>query len=244
MITERTVREVAVEVPNATKVFERFGIDYCCGGGNTLASACAQKGLQVGDVLNAISREAAAEARRQSNTQNWTLATLSDLIDHIAGTHHAYVRQESARIQNLLAKVVAKHSEKHPEVSTIQQVFGALAAELNSHLMKEENILFPYIRELEQASLLTGLRKPRPMFGTVKNPIHMMEIEHDSAGEAFRRLREFSNNFTPPEDACPTFKATYSALQEYESDLHQHVHLENNILFPRAIALENPGPTA
>jgi regulator of cell morphogenesis and NO signaling len=241
MITERTVREVAVEVPNATKVFERFGIDYCCGGGHTLSYACAEKGLVVGDVLNAISAEATAEARRLSNKQNWNRSTLSDLIDHITGTHHAYVRQESTRIQKLLAKVSAKHGERHPEVITVQRVFTALATELSSHLMKEETILFPYIIELEQASL-SGLRKPRPMFGSVKNPIRMMEIEHDSAGEALPRLRELSDNFTPPEDGCATFKATYSALQEFEADLHQHIHLENNILFPRAIALETSSP--
>lgn len=238
--THKTVRELAVELPHATRVFEKYGIDYCCGGGSTLDSACAAKGLNANDVLKAISTETVEAARRDPSAQDWNEASLSDLIDHITATHHAYVRQETVRIQQLLAKVASKHGEKHPETIRVQEVFAALAAELMSHLMKEENILFPYVRRLEEASL-SGTPKPRPMFGSVQNPIHMMEIEHDSAGEALRTVARESNNYAPPDDACPTFKTCYAALQAFETDLHQHIHLENNILFPKAIALEGSG---
>lgn len=240
-IIEKPVRELAIEVPHATRVFERFGIDYCCGGGNTLSFACADKGLVIDDVLQAIAAEAADDARRQPDAQDWNQSGLSDLIDHITATHHPYVRQESIRIQQLLAKVASKHGDKHPETLRIQEIFRGLSEELTAHLMKEENILFPYVLQVEKAAL-AGSLKPRPMFGTVKNPIHMMEIEHDSAGEALRQLREASDGYSAPDDACPTFKTAYAALEAFEADLHQHIHLENNILFPKAIALENSGP--
>ncbi len=237
MNTEKTVRELAVENPHATRVFEKFGIDYCCGGGRSLSAACTEKGVLVEEVERAISEGVTAEVNRLA-TQDWTQNELSELIDHITATHHVYVRKETVRIQHLLAKIAAKHGEKHPEVIRIQEVFCALSEELTSHLMKEENILFPYIVQLEKATA-TGLPKPRPMFGSVKSPIHMMELEHASAGEALRSLREDSNNYTAPEDACATFQASYLALGAFEADLHQHIHLENNILFPKAIALEN-----
>jgi regulator of cell morphogenesis and NO signaling len=240
MNTEKTVRELAVENPHATRVFEQFGIDYCCGGGRTLSLACAEKGVLVEEVRKAISNGESAEVERQTE-QDWTQRELRVLIDHITATHHVYVRQETVRIHQLLDKVAAKHGEKHPEVIRIQETFSALSAELTSHLMKEENVLFPYIVQLEKATA-TGLPSPRPTFGSVKSPIHMMELEHASAGEALRSLREDSNNYTAPEDACATFQASYLALRAFEADLHQHIHLENNILFPKAIALENSGP--
>lgn len=239
---EKRVRELAIEIPQATRVFERFGIDYCCGGANTLAVSCAEKGLVIDDVLKAISSELTGEAMRKPGAKDWNESELSQLVAHITTTHHAYVRQESVRIQQLLATVASKHGDRHPETLRVQEIFRGLSEELTAHLMKEENILFPYILQLEKASL-AGLAKPRPMFGTIQNPIHMMEIEHDSAGEALRKLREESDNYTAPEDACTTFNTSYAALREFEADLHQHIHLENNILFPKAIALENSAPS-
>ena len=204
MNTEKTVRELAVENPQATRVFEQFGIDYCCGGGRTLSSACADKGVLVEEVWKAISGGLAAEVERQA-AQDWTQRELSVLIDHITATHHVYVRQETVRIQQLLAKVAGKHGEKHPEVIRVQEVFSALSAELTSHLMKEENILFPYIVQLEKATA-AGLPKPRPMFGSVKSPIHMMELEHASAGEALRSLRETATTTRLLEMPAPLFR--------------------------------------
>ncbi|HLH07634.1 MAG TPA: iron-sulfur cluster repair di-iron protein [Terriglobales bacterium] len=241
MNTEKTVRELAIEIPQATRVFEKFGIDYCCGGSNSLSAACADKGLAIDEVLDAISTEATAEEDRQAGAHDWSSSELAKLVDHIKATHHLYVRQETVRIQQLLAKVAAKHGGNHPEVIRIQETFAGLSEELTSHLMKEENILFPYIVLLERA-VLAGSPKPRPMFGTVQNPVHMMELEHASAGEALRSLRENSNNYNPPADACATFQTCYLALRAFETDLHQHIHLENNILFPKAIELENSGP--
>ena len=240
MNTEKTVRELAVETPHATRVFEEFGIDYCCSGGRSLRAACAEKGVLVETVERALARGFASEIERQTQ-RDWTQCELCSLVDHITATHHVFVRQETVRIQQMMAKVAAKHGKKHPEAIRIQEVFSALSAELTSHLMKEENILFPYIVQLEKA-VSSGLPKPRPMFGSVQSPIHMMELEHASAGEALRSLREDSHDYTPPEDACATFQAAYLALRAFEADLHQHIHLENNILFPKAIALENSGP--
>jgi regulator of cell morphogenesis and NO signaling len=149
-----------------------------------------------------------------------------------------YVKQEIPRLQQLLHKVVSVHGKSHPELGRIQQTFQEMSAELNSHMMKEEHILFPHIAALENA-VNSGRPKPRSVFGTVSNPVHMMELEHDSAGAALKSISELSSNYTPPEGACFSYKTLYTALKEFESDLHQHIHLENNILFPRAIAMES-----
>jgi regulator of cell morphogenesis and NO signaling len=228
--TTKTVREYAVEIPQAVRVFEKLGIDYCCGGGKSLSEACAQIKVPVEEVLSRLSSNTATEAKP---TSDWSQAELSGLVDHIVAKHHAYVRQELPRLELLLNKVASKHSEKHPELKRVQIVFGTMRDELNSHLLKEEQILFPYIKELEFS---TASR--RPMFGSVRNPIHMMEIEHDSAGDALRELRQLTGEYTAPEEGCFSYKTLYQGLSEFEADLHQHIHLENNILFPRAIELE------
>jgi regulator of cell morphogenesis and NO signaling len=160
------------------------------------------------------------------------------LVEHIIGTHHVYVKQELPRLQQLLKKVVAVHGAAHPELAAIQQIFQGVSEELSSHMMKEEHILFPYIVALENA-VSNGRPRPRPAFGTVSNPVHMMELEHDSAGAALKEIGALSSNYQPPESACFSYRTLYTALKEFETDLHQHVHLENNILFPRAIAMEN-----
>jgi regulator of cell morphogenesis and NO signaling len=162
---------------------------------------------------------------------------LADLILHITSTHHAFVREESPRIQALAAKVVGVHGTNHAELLQVQQVFSALAEELRVHLMKEEQMLFPYISRMEE-SVLAGEPAPPAMFGTVANPVRMMMQEHDGAGEALRSLRAITSNYAIPEDVCISYRTLYQALQDFESDLHQHIHLENNILFPRAVAME------
>ena len=230
--TSKTVREYAVEVPQAVRVFEKLGIDYCCGGGKSLSEACAQIKVPVEEVLNHLKTSTTTETKAASD---WAEAELSDLVDHIIGKHHAYVKQELPRLDLLLNKVAGKHSEKHPELKRVQIVFGTMRDELNSHLMKEEQILFPYIKELQLSS---GNGSRRSMFGSVRNPIHMMEIEHDAAGDALRELREITGEYIAPEEGCFSYKTLYRGLAEFEADLHQHIHLENNILFPRAIELE------
>lgn len=241
--TARTVRELAIEVPNATRTFEKLGIDYCCGGARSLNDACMHAHVSVDDVVRALEQGSSLGPAEEANSQDFANGALDNLIAHIVTTHHAYVKQELPRLQQLLNKVVSVHGKNHPELGQIQQIFQGMSAELGSHLMKEENILFPYIVALENA-VNNGSLKPRPAFGTVSNPVHMMELEHDSAGAALKCISELSANYTPPEDGCFSYKTLYSALHEFEGDLHQHVHLENNILFPRAIAMEGDTGTS
>jgi regulator of cell morphogenesis and NO signaling len=226
----KTVREFAVEIPQATRLFEKLGIDYCCGGGKSLSEACQVANIPLEDVL----RDLSAHTTETKSISDWNQASLSDLIDHIVTKHHTYVKQELPRLELLLNKVASKHAEKHPELKNVKALFELLRDELSSHLMKEETILFPYVKELEQAS-----SKRRAPFGSVRNPIHMMEIEHDSAGDVLRDLRKVTGDYTVPEQGCFSYKTLYQGLMEFEADLHQHIHLENNILFPRAIQLES-----
>jgi regulator of cell morphogenesis and NO signaling len=231
----KTVREIAVEVPGATRIFEKLGIDYCCGGAKPLRDACVQARVPLEDVLRTL--EAGNKPVATPDSAVLEQGSLRDLVEHIVSRHHAFVKQEIPRIQQLLAKVVAVHGKGHPELPQVQQKFQALSGELISHMMKEENILFPYISALEEA-VSTGRPAPRPMFGTVSNPVRMMEMEHDSAGNLEKEIRAATSNYIPPDEACFSYRTLYTALQGFEADLHQHIHLENNILFPRAIELE------
>ena len=169
--------------------------------------------------------------------RDWNTGELGELIQHIVSTHHNYVKSEVPRLESLIAKVCGVHGKNHPELLKVQSVFRALGAELSTHMMKEENILFPYIARMEE-SLRSGRGSIRPPFGSVENPIHMMVMEHDSAGDALRELRNLTNDYAPPADACISYQTLYRALGEFEADLHQHIHLENNILFPRAVEME------
>lgn len=235
----RTVRDLATELPNATRIFEQFGIDYCCGGSKRLQDACRQANIAVDDVLRSLEGGQTVEPGAQPDG-DFNSARLTELIAHILATHHAYVKQEIPRLKQLLVKVVAVHGAGHPELSSVQQIFNDVADELSAHMMKEEIVLFPYIDKLEQAA---SAGKPAPVapFGSISNPIRMMEMEHESAGNALREMRSLTSDYAPPEGACFSYKTLYSALHDFESDLHQHVHLENNILFPRAVELENRG---
>jgi len=235
--TTKTVRELAVEMPNATRVFEKLGIDYCCGGQQSLEQACTTARLSVDEVLRALEAQAAPAA---AVATDWKSAPLAELIDHIVATHHAYVKAEVPRLEQLIAKVVSVHGQNHPELKQVQASFRGLGAELGMHMMKEEQILFPYIAEMEE-SVNAGRPVPPCVFGTVRNPVQMMVMEHDSAGEALHTMREATSDFVAPADACVSYSTLYRALQEFEADLHQHIHLENNILFPRAIEMEKRG---
>jgi regulator of cell morphogenesis and NO signaling len=234
----RTVRELATEIPNATRTFEKLGIDYCCGGSKSLSDACVHANVSVENVLRALEQSSNFAPAPEASLPDFTTRALGDLIEHILTTHHVYVKQELPRLHQLLNKVVSVHGKTHPELGKIQQTFQGVSTELTSHMMKEEHILFPHIVALENA-VSSGRPKPKPVFGTVSNPVHMMELEHDSVGAALKSIGELSANYTPPEDGCFSYKTLYSALKEFEGDLHQHVHLENNILFPRAIAMES-----
>jgi len=231
----KTVGEIATEMPSATREFEKLGIDYCCGGSRTLGQACSEANISVDEALARLEK---SQASTQPDAgQDWRNLSLADLIGHITTTHHVFVREESPRIQALAAKVVGVHGKNHPELLQVRQVFTALAEELRVHLMKEEQMLFPYISLMEETAL-AGEPAPPALFGTVANPVRMMMQEHDGAGDALRSLRAVTGNYALPEDACISYRTLYGALQDFEADLHQHIHLENNILFPRAVAME------
>jgi regulator of cell morphogenesis and NO signaling len=235
LTTTRTVGEIAAEMPGTTREFEKLGIDYCCGGSRTLGEACAAANISIDEALARL--EKSAESNRFDAKQDWQKQLLADLISHITGTHHAFVRTESLRIEALAAKVAGVHGKNHPELLQVKDVFSALAAELSVHLMKEEQILFPYVQRMEE-SALAGESAPPAMFGTVLNPVRMMMQEHDGAGDSLRTLRTITKDYVVPDDACISYRTLYRALEGYEADLHQHIHLENNILFPRAVAME------
>lgn len=231
--TTQTVREIASENPDAVRVFEKYGIEYCCGGQVPLAEACAAKGVNVDEVMASL--EAAAPIAQ--GEKDWAKESLASLTTHIVNTHHAYVNREMPRLNGLAAKVVSRHGDSRQELAGIQTKLGELGEELTTHQGKEEVVLFPYIGKLERFAAGEGA-KPRNCFGTIANPIAMMTKDHDVAGSLMAEIRKLSGDYAPPEDACPTFRAFYAGLEEFERDLHRHMHLENNILFPRALALE------
>lgn len=236
----KTVREITLNVPAAARVFEKLGIDYCCGGNKSLQHACSEANLPIAQVLDSL-ENAAASAERKNATQptgnDWQEAPLADLIVHINTTHHSYTKAEIARLRPLFDKVCNVHAQRFPELLRLRTDFNTLAQELSMHMMKEEMVLFPYIERMEEA-VIAGEPILPPPFGTVGSPIAIMVHEHDSAGALLRSLRHLSNDYKAPSAACTSFKSLYCALAEFERDLHQHIHLENNILFPRAIEME------
>jgi regulator of cell morphogenesis and NO signaling len=234
LCAEKTVRELAVETPNATRVFEKLKIDYCCGGGRSLTEACAVAGVGVEEVTRLLEQSASFKGDTPSGLQAGTLA---ELIDYIVSKHHTFTRDEMERITALAEKVVSKHGENHPELLRVRTLFQQLCDDLRPHMFKEEMILFPYVKQMESAAA-AGRPMPYAPFGTVGNPVRMMMLEHDAAGEILRELRATTADYAAPGDACISYQTFYRALEEFEQDLHQHIHLENNVLFPRAVELE------
>jgi regulator of cell morphogenesis and NO signaling len=236
----KTVKELALAFPQTTRVFERLGIDYCCGGARALREACQLAGVPVETALRALNE--AMRAAPQPG-RDWSVEPLTALITHILEGHHVFTRNELDRLPKLFAKVWAAHGEKHPELLLLQSLFEELRAELLQHMLKEEQLLFPYVAQLEQARQ-QARAAPRPFFGTVRNPVRMMMLEHDNAGATLREMRRLAGDYEAPPDACASFRALYQALAEFEADLHEHIHLENNLLFPRAVALEEEAQCA
>ena len=227
----KTVRELAVEVPNATRVFEKLGIDYCCGGERPLEEACASANVAVDDFVRAL--ELGSGTLASVTTCDWNTTPLGELVDHIVNQHHTFVKSETPRLLALIAKVAGVHGQNHPELEQVQVAFSELANELGAHMMKEEQILFPYLKQMA-----SGSGCGPSCFGTVRNPIRVMMMEHDDAGEKLREMRRLTSDYSIPADACTSYATLFRALVEFEQDLHQHIHLENNILFPRAVAME------
>jgi regulator of cell morphogenesis and NO signaling len=233
-ITTKTIREIALEAPATTRVFEEFNIDYCCGGRRSIADACAAKGIDASVLLERI--DLVMNESPDALDVPERLAPV-ELANYIVAKHHVFTARELERLTPLMAKVVMRHGEGHPELFELQKIFSELAESLVPHMRKEENILFPFIEQLDLAAKRSML-PPIPHFGTVRNPIQMMMNEHDADGDRLRKMREITKNYVLPEGACPSFTALYAGLEDLERDLHRHIHLENNVLFPAAASLE------
>ncbi len=231
-IDNKTVAEVVSENIKTAHIFKKYGIDFCCGGGITITKACEKKKLDYSQLKEELLK--VDEAPKAYNYNSWKL---DFLIDHILNVHHTYVAESIPLILQYSNRVAEVHGHHYTEVLKINDLFNEAANELASHMQKEETILFPYIKSLLQLELSKESLNSPP-FGSINNPITMMEMEHEVVGDIFKEIAKLTNTFTPPEEACNTFRALYAKLDEFEQDLHQHIHLENNILHPKAKRLE------
>lgn len=222
-ISESTlVADIAAELPSSVRVFQRFGIDFCCGGKRPLGVVCEEQGLPFVEVANAIDASGAEPA---PDPRDWTRAPLQALVDHIIATYHDPLREELPRLETMAARVKQVHGTTAPHLDRVEQIVGELAADLDAHMQKEERVLFPAIRAIEAGD---GAMR-------ISTPIAVMEQEHDRAGELLGELRRITGGYQAPDWACQTFRALYHGLADLESAMHVHVHLENNVLFPRAL---------
>lgn len=231
---EKTIGQMVADDYRTAAIFEAFGIDFCCKGNKTIDEVCEAKGIFKNLLLQDLEKIKNAETNTTPDYNSWPLDLLAD---HIEKKHHRYVEEKSIQLKQYLEKICTVHGKQHSELFEIKDLFVASASHLAVHMKKEELILFPFIRKMAVAPKeLTSFS--RPSFGTIQNPIDMMKHDHDDEGERFRQIAKLSRNYTPPADACNTYKVTFSLLKEFEEDLHLHIHLENNILFPKSIELE------
>ncbi len=234
-IANRKVGEIVAEDYRLGSVFKRYGIDFCCGGGISVSAACEKKGVNIDELERDIAAARVGRTVAQAGgVMDWDLDFLADYIVNI---HHRYVRETLPVLEAFGAKVARVHGDGSPELHDIAAKIAELATEMRQHMAKEERILFPYVKELVEAVRDEGVRPIAP-FGTVRNPVKMMEEEHDHAGTLVAEMRALSDGFKAPEWACNTYRALFAKLEEFEEDLHRHVHLENNVLFPRTVKLE------
>lgn len=233
-----TVAEVVTQYPQTRLLLENIGIDYCCGGKRPLKDACNQAGLSWQEVITKLQGTIAQSQSGGHPSKNWGEASLTELVQHIIAEHHAYLKGNLPRLKSLANKVYHAHKSHHGEmIQQLIQSFETLRIDIEMHLGKEEQILFPLIKEMEAFAKKQG---PRPTVhcGSVENPIRQMELEHDAAGDLLAQMRKITFEYKLPDDACESFKALYDGLKELEKDLHEHIHLENNILFPKAVEIE------
>ena len=234
-LADKTIGEIVAENYRTAAVFQKYNIDFCCKGNRLLSDVCAEKGIDMEDLLDQVQRIAQEQRSGTTDYDSWPLDLLADYIEK---KHHRYVEYQIPILKKYLKKVCAVHGNKHPELLRIAELFHGSAGELAAHMKKEEFILFPYIRKMVKAQYRPDQRV-RPHFGTVKNPIQTMIQEHDNEGNRFREINQLSNNYTPPDDACQSYRVVFDSLKEFEDDLHLHIHLENNILFPKAVEMEH-----
>jgi len=231
---DETLGQLAAKDLRKAQVFKKYGLDFCCGGKKTVKEACAEKGLDVTKIEQELQRTDALPSFRPLPYMDWNLDFLAD---YIVNTHHSYVRKMLPDIKTYSEKVWRVHGNHHPELARINQLVQEVNDELAAHMVKEERILFPYIK-----SLVAAKDNMQPMqavhFGTIQSPINMMEMEHELVGKNLDEIRKLSNNYLLPEDACASYSLLYRMLDEFEEDLHMHIHLENNILFPKAVEVE------
>jgi len=228
------IGELVAKDYRTASVFKKYSIDFCCQGNRTIEEACEKKNIDTKKVLEDLVAMMEAKSESTTDYQSWPLDLLADYIEK---KHHRYVQEKTLEIQPYLDKICKVHGERHPELLKIKEEFNASAGELAAHMKKEELILFPFIRKMTQAKM-ENIKVDAAHFGTVINPIQMMMDEHTVEGNRFRKIEELSNNYTPPQDACNTYRVSFALLKEFEQDLHLHIHLENNILFPKAIEIE------
>ncbi len=232
-IDNKTVAEIVTENIKTADVFKKNGIDFCCGGHVSVQEICAKKGVDY----SKIKEEILNVGKAPSTGHDFNSWDIDFLADYIVNTHHKYVTEAHQIIIEYSDKVAKVHGHHYTETVEINHLFHELANDLNAHMQKEEHVLFPFIRAIGKAKK-EGTPLSPPPFGTIQNPVNMMEAEHTDAGDILRKIAELSNNYTPPADACNTYRALYHSLEEYQNDLFQHIHLENNILFPKAIKFE------
>lgn len=225
-----TLGDIVTRHPSLSRVLDKMGIDYCCGGKRTLSEVCQSKKLDLKELLVTLENSISTE---DAPSVDVAAMSLTELADHIEQVHHTFMHSELPRLKDLIDKVVSAHGDKEPRLHQVKKTFLSLSNELSSHLEKEEQILFPMVRQLD-ASATT----PETHCGSINNPISQMELEHDHAGSDLETLRKLTDRYAIPDWACNSYRALMDALTELESDLHQHIHKENNILFPRAIEME------
>lgn len=233
-LTEKPIGQIVAEDYRTAQIFKNHKIDFCCQGNRSILEAAEKSKIEAQVLINEIN---AIQQEVKEGTVDYKSWPLDLLADYIEKTHHRYVEEKIEILKPYLSKLCKVHGERHPELFEIIEHFNKSARELAAHMKKEEIILFPTIRKMVKAKQ-NGSKMEKPHFGTVQNPIQMMMMEHENEGERFRLIEELSNNYTPPQDACNTYRVTYALLQEFENDLHQHIHLENNILFPKSAELE------
>ena len=225
---DSTLGAIVSADPSLARPLERLGLDYCCGGARTLAAACDEQGLDAGAVVAELDT-----SRSERPAPQWMTMGLTELVDHIEGTHHRYLWDELPRLTALMVKVLAVHGGRHRELADVAACVAEIRADLEPHLMKEERVLFPMIRTLATADAPATFH-----CGTLQNPISVMLREHDHVGVLLSRLRILTNGYTAPPDGCVSYRLLYQGLAELADDTHLHVHKENNVLFPMVVRRE------